>query len=113
MTIFGKSDSHKCLIWPGQLVPIVIFHLILQKVPKQLLHTEVSKWVMAAGSQSSVGCRGLFSSTHTFVAEAAQLLGRPPDYSDDCYDDCKGVMTFLQCIMWANTCGKHTALQAK
>ena len=43
---------------------------------------------MAAGSQSSVGCRGLFSSTHTFVVEAAQLFVRPPDCLDACYDGC-------------------------
>ena len=39
-----------------------------------------------------MGCRGVFSLTHTLVPEAAKQLGRPPDCSDGCYDGCNSVI---------------------
>ena len=53
----------------------VVPQLTLRRVPKQLLHRGVKRAV-ACGSQGCVVCRGVFPLTHTFVAEAAKLLGR-------------------------------------
>ena len=74
----------------------VILQLTPQRVPKQLLYTEMWKQVVADSSQSCVGCRGVFSFTDTFATKAAQLLGRPPDCLDVCYD-----VIFL--IFWGKT----------
>ena len=65
----------------------VISQLILHRMPKQVLHPEVWKRVVARGSHSCVGCKGLTSSTCTFMAKAAQLLGRFLDCLDICHSD--------------------------
>ena len=104
VTIFRKRDGQKNLMWPGQLAPeesrglldvfIVICYFPIN-TPEDAQAATAHRGVKTdcgSGSQRWAGCQGLFSSSHPIVAEAAQLLGRPPDFADACHDGCNGVI---------------------
>ena len=94
VTIFGKSDSQKCLIWSVQLAFEASEGLldIFTAICYILINTPKGAQAAAAcrgvwGTHSCMWFRGSFCSTHTIVAKAAQLFGQPPDCLNVCLAD--------------------------